>query len=476
MKNSEDSELIARAREKVASLKQEELKGAGFVPMDGRYFPAIYYPPITMYPDTDQDTMLRGLGFDPSNRTSLYFHIPFCPRRCAYCHWVVSVGNSADDMDRYLTYIEKESRLYREILGTVIAPTSILIGGGTPSMLPPGHLERFMRFLHSDYDLANCSQITIEIEPTTVLGSQGQEKLKVMKQHGINRISLGVQSFDDGILKRTGRGHTAEGAREAIRQMRRAGFDNISLDLIYGYPGSNFKNWIETLRTAHALGIDAYQLYRLRIVPHGAKKGMITTMYEQSPQDFPTVEEIYVMKELGILVSAELGFTERSRRVFCNRPEHNSDYLQDHTDRLSNVLGLGISSWTNLQCRFYINTGKDLADYYSCLDKGKIPITRGKLKTDDDKRRWAICLSLKHNGVSKDFFAKVTGSSLEHEFGLKITRLIQYGLVEDRDGMLKLTERGRFFADEVVIQFYHPDYMPFPRTAYADGVLNPYHS
>lgn len=471
----EDRELIARAQEKVESLHSQELKDAGFLPIDGRYFPAIYYPPITMYPPADQDRMLGNFRYNSDNRTSLYFHIPFCPRRCAYCHWVVSVGNSSEDMDYYLTCIEKESRIYKEKLGVkAISPTSILIGGGTPSLLSPAQLERFLRFLHSDFNLDNCSQITIEAEPTTVLGVQGLEKLYVMKKNGINRISLGVQSFDDGILKKTGRLHSSRDALDAVRQMRRAGFDNISLDLIYGYPGSTIKNWIETLKTAHSLDIDAYQLYRLRIVPHGAKKGMITNMFDVSPEEFPSVDEIYVMKELGILISSEHGFDERSRRVFCAKPEHNSDYLQDHTDRLSNVLGIGISSWTNLQGRFYINTGKNLADYYSYLNKGILPIARGKIKTADDQRRWAICLSLKHNGVSKTNYKTVTGMTIEDAFGEKISRLKKYGLVEESDDMLRLTERGRFFADEVVIQFYHPDYMPFLKSAYMDAELNPY--
>ncbi len=473
----EETDLIARAREKVDSFRSAELTTAGFMPVDGRYFPAIYYPPITMYPSTDQEQMFNNFHYNPHSRTSLYFHIPFCPRRCAYCHWVVSVGNSSEDMDYYLTSIEKESRMYREKLGgKIIAPTSILIGGGTPSMLSPAHLDRFLRFLHADFDLANCSQITIEAEPTTILGGVGLEKLNVMKRHGINRISLGVQSFDDAILKKTGRLHSSRDAVDAVKQMRCAGFDNISLDLIYGYPGSTLKNWIQTIKTAHSLDIDAYQLYRLRIVPHGAKTGMITNIFEASPEDFPSVAEIYMMKELGVLISSEHGFNEKSRRVFCSRPEHNSAYLQDHTDRLSNVLGIGISSWTNLQGRFYINTGKDLSDYYSYLEKDKLPIAGGKIKTEDDQKRWAICLSLKHNGVSKLRYKEVTGTTLEEAYGKKINRLRKYGLVEENNEMLKLTERGRFFADEVVIQFYHPDYMPFPKSAYSEGELNPYNT
>jgi oxygen-independent coproporphyrinogen-3 oxidase len=470
-------ELQALARAKILSLDAGALRNLGFLPLDGGYFPAIYYPPITMYPEADQESIFRDFTFAAGGRNSLYFHIPFCPRRCAYCHWVVSVGNSPAEVDRYLAAIRQEVRIYKRLLGgPVISPTSILVGGGTPSMLSPAQTERFLHDIAEEFDLGSCRQITCETEPTTILGDEGRKKLQAMKRCGVNRISLGVQSFDDGILKSTGRLHSSQDARDALRAIREAGFESVSIDLIYGYPGSTLKKWEETLMTAAALGVDAYQLYRLRIVPHGAKTGSIKKMFDTSPELFPPLEEIYLMKELGLLISAKNGYRETSRRVFCRGPEHNSEYLQDHTDRLSNVLGFGISAWNNLQDRFFINTGKSLEDYHSAIDRGRLPVARGKIKSGDDVRRWAICVSLKHRGVSHKRYDAVTGTSLARDFGGKIERLKRYGLLEEREGLMGLTEKGRFFADEVVIQFYHPDYIPFTKSAYADGELSPYRS
>lgn len=470
-------ELVARASEKIRSFNLEELLHAGLLPRDGSYFPAIYYPPITMYPEAGQADVFRNFTYDEAHRNSLYFHIPFCPRRCAYCHWVVSVGNPPEERDRYLDAMMKEVRTYKDTLGArTISPTSILIGGGTPSMLTPDQTERFLRAVAEEFDLGECRQITCETEPTTILGAEGMAKLLVMKKCGVNRISLGVQSFDDGILKSTGRLHSSQDARDAIRAIREAGFESLSIDLIYGYPGSALKKWEDTLMTAATLGVDAYQLYRLRIVPHGAKPGSIQKIHETSPEIFPSLEEIYLMKELGLLISSRNGYQETSRRVFCRGPQHNSEYLQDHSDRLSNVLGFGISSWNNLQDRFFINSGKSLEDYYSFIDRGALPITRGKIKSEDDVRRWAICLSLKHHGVVRRRYEAATGRSLDQDFGRKIERLKRYGLLEEKDEIVTLTERGRFFADEVVIQFYHPDFIPFPKSAYAEGELSPYRS
>ena len=281
-------ELTALASARIRSFAIEELRSAGFLPLDGGYFPAIYYPPITMYPEARQEYIFRDFTFAAGNRNSLYFHLPFCPRKCAYCHWVVSVGNSSEDRDRYLDSMRKEVRIYKGLLGgPVISPTSILIGGGTPSMLSPAQTERFLQGIAADFDLGDCRQITCETEPTTILGAEGRNKLRVMKECGVNRISLGVQSFDDGILRSTGRLHSSQDARDALQAIRDAGFESVSIDLIYGYPGSTLKKWEQTLVTAATLGVDAYQLYRLRIVPHGAKPGSIKNMYDTSPNSSP---------------------------------------------------------------------------------------------------------------------------------------------------------------------------------------------
>lgn len=470
-------DVTALARARILSFDAATLRNAGFLPLDGGYFPAIYYPPITMYPDAGQDEIFRNFTFAAGQRNSLYFHLPFCPRRCAYCHWVVSVGNSAAEIDHYLDSLLREVRIYKAVLGgAVIAPTSILVGGGTPSMLSPGQTERFLDGVAGEFDLGDCRQITCETEPTTILGEEGRKKLLAMKKGGVNRISLGVQSFDDGILKSTGRLHSSRDARDAIEAIRGAGFESLSIDLIYGYPGSTPKKWEETLMTAASLGVDAYQLYRLRIVPHGAKPGSVQKLFDSSPELFPPLAEIYLMKEMGLLISARNGYRETSRRVFCRGPEHNSEYLQDHTDRLSNVLGFGISAWNNLQDRFFINTGKSLEDYHAAIDRGRLPVARGKIKSEDDVRRWAICLSLKHRGISREHFEALTGTPLHSVFGSRVERLKGYGLLEEKGDLVALTEKGRFFADEVVIQFYHPAYIPFPKSAYAAGELNPYRS
>jgi len=459
----------------VRLLDATELQRAGLIPNGGLYYPTIYYPPIPMYGESREAAILDGLEYDGSRPASVYVHIPFCRSRCLYCHWVVNVGSTEREIDDYLCSLAREMELWKEKFGVrKIHPRSMLIGGGTPTVLSPKQTGRLFRDMRSALDFDVCTQITCETEPGSLLGESGIEKLQVMKDNGVDRISLGVQAFDDESLKDMGRLHTSTDVMKAMERIRKVGFNSLSVDLIYGYPGCTPEKWLATLDTALSLDVDAFQLYRLRIVPHGDRIGTIKTRFDRSPDVFPTVDEIYVMKQLGSLVAGKGGLEESSRRLFSKGPAHTSHYLTDHTDGLYDVIGFGASSWSNVQGRFYLNTGESLARYAAFLRDGMLPMNRGKTRTADDERRWAAAVTLKHNGLSKKRFRELTGMSVGEAFPRQVERLKKYGLVEEDGDTLKLTVRGRFFADEVVTQFYHPKYLPFPRQAYAEGDLNPF--
>ena len=470
-----NEELIDAAANRLQLLHVEELQAAGLIPGGSLYYPTIYYPPIPMYKESNEASILNGLVYDGSRPSSVYVHIPFCRSRCLYCHWVVNVDSPESEIDRYLTALDREMVLWRKRIGVgKIFPRSILIGGGTPTMLSPEQTERMFRAFDTSLDLSKCAQITCETEPGTILGETGLDKLRVLKDHGVDRISLGVQAFDDQSLSDMGRQHSASDVMQAIEQIRKAGFKSLSIDLIYGYPGCTPEKWVATLQEAIRLGVDAFQLYRLRIVPHGDRVGSIKSKFDTNPESFPTVDQIYIMKQLGTLVAEQNGMKETSRRLFTKGPLHESQYLNDHTDRLADVIGFGASSWSNVQGRVYLNTGESLAKYGDYVENGTLPINRGKIRTSDDERRWAITLTLKHNGLSKEQFRLLTGVSVNEAFPRQIKNLKKFGLLQEDEHTVKLTERGRFFADEVVTQFYHQDFLPFPRSKYAEGMLNPF--
>ena len=466
---------IEQAEHQVRQLHAEELQEAGLIPGDGLYYPTIYYPPVPMYGSSDEAAILSGLQYDESRPCSVYVHIPFCRSRCLYCHWVVSTDTPEREMDEYVAALGLEIALWKQkFRARTIAPKSVLIGGGTPTALSPKQLARLFEELHAGLDFGTCAQITCETEPGSILGASGSEKLRILKENGVRRISLGVQAFDDASLQYMGRQHSAADVSRALEQVRQAGFDSVAIDLIYGYPGCTPELWLNTLQTALSLGIDAFQLYRLRIVPHGDRVGTIKTTFENTPEIFPGVDEIYTMKMLGSLLARHGGLRETSCRLFSKGGEHTSRYLIDHTDNLYDVIGFGASSWSNVQGHFYLNTGESLPKYVAGVRSGTLPINRGKLRTPDDERRWAAAITLKHNGIPKQQFRELTGASVAEAFPRHLENLKKYDLVREDDEKVRLTSRGRFFGDEVVTQFYHPAYLPFPRHRYREGELNPF--
>lgn len=467
--------MIDDARNRIKLLDADELRAAGLIPGGGLYYPTIYYPPIPMHGPSDEAAILGGLRYDASRPAAVYVHIPFCRSRCLYCHWMVNVDSTEREIDDYLDALALEMELWKEkFRARAIAPRSVLIGGGTPTALSPKQTGRLLAGLKSGLDLGRCTQVTCETEPGSLLGPAGLEKLRVLKENGVDRISLGVQAFDDESLKDMGRRHSSSDVMNAMDQIRKAGFGSLSIDLIYGYPGCTPEKWLATLQTALALGVDAFQLYRLRIVPHGDRVGTIKTRFDTTPEIFPGVDDIYVMKMLGTLAARGAGMTETSRRLFTRDPSHASHYLRDHTDGLSDVIGFGASSWSNVQGRFYLDTGESLSRYAASLRGGALPIDRGTIRSADDERRWAVAITLKHNGVPKARFRDLAGLGVNEAFPGRFERLRRYGLVAEDDDAIRLTDRGIFFADEVVTQFYHPKYMPFPKSAYAEGDLNPF--
>lgn len=465
-------DVVARARELVRAHDPDGLKKLGLLPRHDLFFPAIYYPPLTKYGPAGPEALT---GLTPAATGCLYVHIPQCPVRCVYCHWVVSLKNSADDIDAYLDRLEMEAALWKRALGgRTFAPRSVLIGGGTPTILAPRQLSRLMDLLRRSFDLSGCRQFSVEAEPGTILGAEGLEKLKVLRAAGADRISMGVQSFDDGVLKLMGRPHDAAQAREAIAQTRRAGFDSVSIDLIYGYAGCTAEIWARTLEQARACEVDAYQLYRLRIVPHGDGVGAVQRRYAGEPERFPELDDILVQKAVGLLGSVEAGYGEHLRRIFARFPRHVSYYLRDYGCRLDDVLGLGVSSWSKLGDRVLLNTGAGIPQYYAAVDAGRLPVDRALVGDRDSEKRRALILPLKSFGTSATRFREKTGETLDAAFGPRLDELAAHGLVRRSPQGVSLTARGAFFADEVLMQFYDRRYLPFPAADYAEGPLSPH--
>ncbi|HWQ96237.1 MAG TPA: radical SAM protein [Candidatus Methylomirabilis sp.] len=449
------------------------LQAAGLICHDGDFVPSVHYPPITQYSAITEDELFAGYTLPQDGLLDIYVHIPFCERHCTFCHYPVKLGQQTEEKNRYLSALENEMDIYMRRLGVdKIKARSILIGGGTPTFLTPEQLKRFLQFFCERVDLTHCTQFNYDVDPSTLVGQSGLERLRIMKYHGVDRLTIGVQSLDDNVLKIMNRPHNAQTAIESIENCSKLGYQ-LNIEFIFGHPGVTIENWIDVMEKAAKLPVDEIQLYRLKVQAYGDRQGTIIKLRERSSSSIPSFEDTMMMKQIAIDILNEHGFHENLRRVYSKKKEHYSHYAYNQCCMLYDEIGFGLTAFSSLRDRFALNT-QYFDEYYGCIEKGKLPVNRGYVRNKEAQVRWAIVLPLKNSDIKKAYFEKVTGVSFDNIFRKKVKRLKQFGLIEENDGIVRLTELGVFVADEVVEQFNSNEFMPFPSDAYAQGPLHPY--
>jgi oxygen-independent coproporphyrinogen III oxidase len=461
---------LERARERVADL--HSLQQQGLLSKDGDFFPSVHYPPITMYQPITEEEMFAGYTMPADGLLDVYAHIPFCRSRCTFCHYPVKLGERSEEKDRYLAALSKEMDLYMRRLGIDrIKARSILVGGGTPTYLALDQMEEFLSAMDKRIEMPEGLQYNYDVDPVTLIGEEGIARLKMMKDYGVNRLTIGVQSLNPYILKLMHRHHGVSEVLESIENCKKLGFQ-VNIEFIFGYPGQTLENWTEVIEQAVQLDVDEIQLYRLKIEAYGDDQAPIKKVTEIHQDKVPTTEESIMMKQVAIDILAEHGFHENLRRVYTKKKEHYSHYAHNQCCMLYDEVGFGLTAFSSLRNRFILNT-QNFDEYYDSIANDRLPLNRGIVRTPEEQIRWAIILPLKNRTIWKSAFAEQTGITMEQAFPKKFAALKAQGLIFENENEVGLTPLGAFFADEVVQQFHHPEYLPFPATDYLEGPLHP---
>lgn len=377
----------------------------------------------------------------------LYIHIPFCARKCEYCDFLSFVT----PMSVQRAYAEKlTEEIIAESTGVKDYQVStIFIGGGTPSVLPSDCMEQIMAAVWQHYDVKEDAEITIEANPGTLT----EEKLKIYRMAGINRISLGLQSADDWELRLLGRIHTYDDFLKSFQRVRLAGFDNVNVDLMSALPGQTMESWEKTMKKVLMLRpehISAYSLIVEPGTPFYDKYGCLGEAYPPLP-DEDTEREMYYMTEQILL---DHGY-ERYEISNYSRPgkecRHNIGYWTG-VDYLG--LGLGASSYVSgyrfrkecdLSVYLDIHTGKEFpGNLYRDIN----------FLTTKEKMEEFMFLGLRMiKGVSGSSFAEKFGHNMWNIYGKQIEKLEKEGLLEVRKPEIKLTSKGIDLSNYALSQF-----------------------
>lgn len=452
----------------------QEFQRLGLIPKHGDFSPAgVHYPPITNYKPLTQQQAYQDYQETETGKFDVYAHIPFCNRRCLFCHYPSHYHSSESEKDKYLTALEKEMQNFLNFRGLDrITPRTILMGGGTPTDFTPEQLKRFLTFFAKYVDIDKCVQFNWDVDPTTLVGDDGLERLRIIKDFQGDRLTIGVQSLDDGVLKKMNRSHNAATAIESINNSMNFGF-KVNIEFIFGHPGQTLENWRQVMEKACTLGTDEIQLYRLKIEPYGDQEGTIKRFSAYHADELISVEDTIKMKEMSVLILSDYGYKENLRRVFTRDRKNISLYAYNQCCRCKDEVGFGISAFSSLNDRFLINT-PSFEDYYSLVEDGKTATNRGLLRNKHQQILWSLILPLKNYFIDKKLFKKINGIDVSEVFQDKFALLKKHGLAVETDNRISLTEKGAFYSDEIVHIFYENEHQSFPPEDFAEGELNPY--
>ena len=386
----------------------------------------------------------------------IYIHIPFCRQKCFYCDFPSFAGKERM-IGPYLEALEQEMGQVRQRLwdrGEVVfgsdgklAPGTIYIGGGTPTVLETVALPDVFYLLQKHIDVEHAGEITIEANPGTVDG----EKLRLLHGFGINRLSLGVQSFDDGCLKAIGRIHSGQEAAEAVAEAQDAGFANISVDLMYGLPGQDMNMLRESVETALSLGVQHISIYGLQL-----EEGTVfDKLHQQGKLVLPSDELTEEMYDYITAFLPERGYYRYEISNFAlpgYESRHNLSYWQDVP-----YLGFGSgahSYWGD--CR-YQNPAR-IEVYMEEVFQGRAMCHVEEKVTEKAHIEEFCFLALRTAaGISVRRFAAVFGRDVHELYGEQIRRLVEKGLLlEDRE-RLYLSQLGMKYGNQVFGEFLLED-------------------
>ena len=370
----------------------------------------------------------------------LYIHIPFCAKKCGYCDFTSLVGNGTQ-IDDYLSYLDKEFSLYKA--GNLIDDIeTIFIGGGTPSILSAGQLERLFSIIGENVDLSKLREYTMESNP----GSLTRDKLELMKAGGLNRLSIGLQASQDHLLKFLERIHTYEEFLESYRLARLVGFDNINIDLMFAFQGQTLEDWRETLERVVSLEPDHISAYSL-IIEEGTK---FFNMYEDGSLTDYDEDEYVQMYRYTIDYLADKGYGQYEISNFAKQDKecrHNIIYWDDRE-----YYGLGLGSSGYLGGKRYTNY-KNMFNYYKKLDAGERPIDFEETISNREKLNEYLILGLrKIEGISRtkylDRLKKIDEDKYRENIEI-INSYIESGHIIQEGDHIRLGQTGLEISDTI---------------------------
>lgn len=418
----------------------------------GSYFIS-NYPPFSQWSSEQLAEVHAALQSSPANvPLGLYLHIPFCRKRCKFCYFKVFTDKHADQIERYLAALAREIEIVSRTPAMGGRPFRfVYFGGGTPSFLSEKQLRRLVGRLQENIQWDKAEEVTFECEP----GTLSEPKVHALRELGVTRLSLGVEHFDDAILRENGRAHESAEIYRAWPWIQAAGFPNVNIDLIAGMVGESDDCWRETVRRALELQPDSITVYQMELPFNTVySKDILGRRLETPVADWPTKRAWvdYAFNEF-----AAAGYASSSAYTMVRRPERVNFSYRDNLWRGSDLLATGIASFGHISGVHYQNH-PEWEDYCGSLEAGRLPLNRAMRITPHQALIRELILQLKKGYIERAYFQDKFGVDVLDRWRTTWEEYIAEGYARTADGRIELTRAGLLRVDSLLPAFFEPLY------------------
>jgi len=405
---------------------------------------AVVWYPLT-YGPLDANQVWPETGPAPKDETSLYVHVPFCAVICPFCPFN-KFASVEKMMAEFVVAVKREiSLLASRGYWSGARIHAAFFGGGTPTALSGERLSEIILHCRKVLRMSDVTELTVEGSPETLT----PEKLRMLRDVGVNRISFGVQSFDDHYLKMLGRGHDAATARKTIDMVADAGFDNIAIDLMYRLPGQTLEEVEKDLDVAIRSGVKHISAYSLFVEP-GSPLARVQHRGRLLP--LPDEQADLEMFRLTIERLGQAGFELYTLYDFAPRDKRCEHHVINWHAPQKEYVGIGPGAFSfvrNGRDEFVYGNINPLDRYFECLREGRLPIDFGVHLSEEEQMARYMVLGTNGLNIPKAPFEERFGTSIDAVFGETLERLEGWGLIEDFPDRVALTTKGRLYLANV---------------------------
>ncbi|MCH8954001.1 coproporphyrinogen III oxidase family protein [candidate division KSB1 bacterium] len=409
------------------------------------------YPPYSFWSEDKISEAFEALNSPPlENTLGLYLHIPFCRKRCKFCYFRIYTDKNASQIEEYLAALAKEVEIYSQLPAVADRPLKfVYFGGGTPSYISVKHLQNLAEKLKSSISWDGAEEVTFECEP----GTLSQPKLEAIREIGVTRLSLGIENFDDFILKENGRAHLSKEIFEVMPWINQLDFDQLNIDLIAGMVGETWESWKENVQKTIDLNPDSVTIYQMELP--------FNTVYTKElgegkihVADWPTKRDWnqFAFEEL-----AKVGYEISSAYTMVKKDKPCKFVYRDSVWQGTDMLGTGVASFGHMS-HVHIQNTASWDKYVAQLKSGELPLSRAFVSNDEERLTREMILQLKLGKISTEYFQEKFGSDIQSKFSKSYQKLEQEGMVTLNGREIKLTPKGLLQVDSLLPEFYEEKY------------------